>query len=59
MLIKGSLHEFLEKAKIPKTPKFDNVARMPAPDPRDITVVDEEWSERRSKLKKGHQVWKF
>jgi hypothetical protein len=34
MPIKGSLHEIPAKAKIPKTPKFDNVARMPAPDPR-------------------------
>jgi hypothetical protein len=42
MPIKGSLHELLAKAKIPKAPNFDNVARMPAPDPREITVVDEE-----------------
>jgi hypothetical protein len=42
MPIKGSLPELLAKAKIPKTPKFDNVARMPAPEPRDITVFDEE-----------------
>jgi hypothetical protein len=32
---------------------------MPAYDPREIAVVDEEWSERRSKLKKGDHVWKF
>jgi hypothetical protein len=32
---------------------------MPAPDPQEITVVDEDWFECRSKLKKGHQVWKF
>jgi hypothetical protein len=59
MPIKGSLHEILVKAKISKAPKFDNVARTQAPDPREITVIDEEWSERRSKLKKVHQVWKF
>jgi hypothetical protein len=59
MPLKGSLHELLANAKIPKAPKFDNVARMPAPDPREITVVDDEWFERRSKLKKGHQFWKF
>jgi hypothetical protein len=57
--IKVSLHELLEKAKFPKAPKFDNVARMPAPDPGAITVIDEEWFERRNKLKKGHQFWKF
>jgi hypothetical protein len=57
--IKGSLHELCEKAKIPKTPNFHNVARIPAPDPREITVVDEECFERRRKLKKGHQVWRF
>jgi hypothetical protein len=32
MPIKGNLHELLAKAKIPKAPKFDNVARMPAHD---------------------------
>jgi hypothetical protein len=48
---KGSLHELLAKAKFPKAPKFDNVAHMPAPDPRLITVVDEEWFECRSNLK--------
>jgi hypothetical protein len=53
------MNYLLAKAKIPKVPKFDNVARMPAPDPRDITLVYEEWFERRSKFKKGHQVWKF
>jgi N12 class adenine-specific DNA methylase len=57
--IEVSLHELLAKAKFPKAPKFDNVTRMPASDPREITVVDEEWSEHRNKLKKGHQVWKF
>jgi hypothetical protein len=56
---KGSLHELLANTKIPKTLKFDNVASMPAPDPRKITVVDEEWSERRSNFRKGHQVWNF
>jgi hypothetical protein len=59
MPIKGILHELLAKDKIPKTPKFHNVSRMPAPDPRKISVVDDEWSERRNKLKKGHQVWRF
>jgi hypothetical protein len=57
--IKESLHELLAKAKIPKTPKFDNVACMPAPDPREITNADEVWSERRSTLMKGQRVWKF
>jgi hypothetical protein len=59
MPMKGSLHELLAKAKIPKGPNFDNVAHIPAPDPRDITVVDEEWFERRNMLKNGHQVWNF
>jgi hypothetical protein len=47
------------KAKIPKTPKFDNVNRIPRRDPCDITVVDEEWFERSRKPKKGYQEWKF
>jgi hypothetical protein len=54
--IKGSLNELREKAT---ASKIDNVARIPAPDPREITVVDEEWFERSHKLRQGHQVWKF
>jgi hypothetical protein len=50
--IKGILHELLGKAKIPKAPKFDNVARIQTPDPLEITVVDEKWFERRRKPKK-------
>jgi hypothetical protein len=53
--IKGSLHELLAKSKTTQTPKFDNVARIPTPDPREITVVDEEYFARRSKPKKGYQ----
>jgi hypothetical protein len=40
MPINGSLHELLAKPKIPKRTKFENVARVPAPDQREITVVD-------------------
>jgi N12 class adenine-specific DNA methylase len=57
--IKVSLHELLVKAKNTKTPKFDNDARIPTPDPREITVLDEEWFKRRRKPKKGYQEWKF
>jgi hypothetical protein len=56
--IKGSLHELRKKAKISKTSKFDNVARIPTRDPQDFTVVDEEWFELRHKPKKGFQEWK-
>jgi hypothetical protein len=38
---------------------IDSVARIPTRDPRDVIKVDEEWFERRRKLNKGHQVWKF
>jgi N12 class adenine-specific DNA methylase len=57
--IKASLHELLAKAKISKTPKFDNAARTPTPDSREITVVDKEYFERRRKPKKRYQEWKL
>jgi hypothetical protein len=57
--INRSLHEFLVKAKNLKTPKFDNVARIPTPDIWEITVVNEEWFKRRRKPKKGYHEWKF
>jgi Zn-finger nucleic acid-binding protein len=57
--IKGSLDELLAKSKIPKTPNFDNVARIPTPDPQEFTVADEEWFKRRRKPKKGYEEWKF
>jgi hypothetical protein len=54
LTIKVTLHKLSEKAKNSKTVKFDNVARNPTPDPRNITVVDEEWFERRCNSKKGY-----
>jgi hypothetical protein len=57
--IKGSLHELLAKSNVPKTPKFDNVACIPTPDPQEVTVFDEEWFKRRCKPKEGYQEWKF
>jgi hypothetical protein len=39
--------------------QINSVAHIPTRHPRDIIVVDEEWFERRRKLNKGHQVWKF
>jgi hypothetical protein len=50
--IKGSVHELRVRAKSPKTPQFDNVAHIPTPDPREITVADEEWFECRRNPKK-------
>jgi hypothetical protein len=53
--IKGSLYELLAKAKIPRLQRLKMLHAFQLV----ITIVDEEWFERRHKPKKGCQDWKL